>query len=48
MLVMMVKSLETLASEKLTIKCKQNQYEDEELKRSDLSEYCLIGTFLQS
>ena len=32
MLVMMVKSLETLALEKLTIKCKQNKYEDEELK----------------
>ena len=45
---MMVKSLETLALEKLTIKCKQNQYEDKELKKSDLSEYCLIGTFLQS
>ena len=48
MLVMMVKSLETLALEKLAINCKENQYEDEELKKSDLPEYCLIGTFLHS
>ena len=45
MLVMMVKSLKTLALEKLTIKCKENQYEDEECKKSVFSEYCLIGTF---
>ena len=44
----MVKSLEILALGKLIIKCKQSQYEDEELKKSDLSEYCLVGTFLHS
>ena len=50
MLVMIAKSLKTLALEKLTTKCKQNNYEDEdeELKTSDLSEYCLIATFLES
>ena len=39
MLVMTIKSLEILDLEKLTIKCKQNQYENEELKKSECQKW---------
>ena len=44
----MVKSLETLALEKLTIKCKQDQYEYDESTDLDLMADCSNGIFLQS
>ena len=45
----MVKSLETLALEKLTIKCKQDQYQYDELTDLDLMADCSDGIFfLQS
>ena len=44
----MVKSLETLSLEKLTINCAKKNFEVEEFKIFDLTQYCLIGTFLQN
>ena len=41
----MVKSLETLSLEKLTINCAKKNFEVEEFKIFDLTQYCLIGTF---
>ena len=43
---MMVKSLKTLALEKLTIKCKQNQFGYDKLNDLNLMEYCFDAILL--